>query len=124
MQWLIDIVLENFKGMILLWSGAIVDIPNGWHLCDGTEGTPDLRDQFVPGAGNEYGPGDHGGTDTHAHPFTGDGHNHQIALGGIPPKIAAGANYDQFTNPKSATGNTDTVDNRPQYYSLAYIQKL
>lgn len=124
MQWLIDIVLENFKGMILLWSGDIVDIPTGWHLCDGSNGTPDLRDRFVPGAGGAYAPGDFGGSDTHAHPFTGDGHAHQIVLGGIPPKIAAGANYDQYTGSEPATGNTNVVDSRPQYYSLAYIQKL
>src|SRR5450756_1924749 len=37
---------------IILWAGAIVDIPLGWSLCDGNNGTPDLRDRFVTGAGN------------------------------------------------------------------------
>lgn len=44
--------------MILLWSGAIVDIPAGWALCDGNNGTPDLRDRIVIGAGTTYDPGD------------------------------------------------------------------
>lgn len=44
--------------MIVIWSGAIVDIPAGWSLCDGNNGTPDLRDCFVGGAGNAYNPGD------------------------------------------------------------------
>lgn len=46
------------KGIIVLWGGAIVDIPAGWHLCDGStikERTlPDLRDRFIIGAGNTY----------------------------------------------------------------------
>ena len=34
-------------GCIIMWSGAIVDIPEGWLLCDGTNGTPDLTDKFI-----------------------------------------------------------------------------
>jgi hypothetical protein len=36
-------------GMILFWSGSLGAIPSGWHICDGTAGTPDLRDQFIVG---------------------------------------------------------------------------
>ena len=38
------------KGGIILWSGAISAKPAGWHLCNGENGTPDLRDKFVIGA--------------------------------------------------------------------------
>ena len=38
------------RGVIVMWSGSIADIPQGWALCDGTNGTPDLRDRFVVGA--------------------------------------------------------------------------
>ncbi len=38
------------RGIITMWSGKIADIPLGWGLCDGTNGTPDLRDKFVVGA--------------------------------------------------------------------------
>ena len=38
-------------GCICLWSGTIISIPAGWQICDGTNGTPDLRDRFVMGAG-------------------------------------------------------------------------
>jgi hypothetical protein len=41
-------------GVILLWSGSSTSIPANWALCDGTNGTPDLRDRFVVGAGNAY----------------------------------------------------------------------
>jgi microcystin-dependent protein len=40
--------------MIMLWSGSIVSIPSGWALCDGNNGTPDLRNRFVVGAGSTY----------------------------------------------------------------------
>src|SRR5690606_16720903 len=36
-------------------------IPEGWALCDGTNGTPDLRDRFIVGAGREYAVGARGG---------------------------------------------------------------
>ncbi|CAF3881669.1 unnamed protein product [Adineta steineri] len=39
------------QGAILLWSGAAHLVPQGWAVCDGTQGTPDLRDRFVIGSG-------------------------------------------------------------------------
>lgn len=36
-------------GIVMLWAGAVSDIPLGWHLCDGQSGTPDLRNRFVLG---------------------------------------------------------------------------
>ena len=48
-------------GAILMWSGAINDIPVGWALCDGSNGTPDLRDRFIVGAGGSYNVGNTGG---------------------------------------------------------------
>lgn len=37
--------------MVVFWAGTSLSIPSGWHLCDGTNGTPDLRDQFIVGGG-------------------------------------------------------------------------
>ena len=37
-------------GMIMMWSGSIATIPSGWVLCNGSSGTPDLRNRFVIGA--------------------------------------------------------------------------
>ena len=42
------------SGGIIIWSGASNAIPTGWYLCDGQNSTPDLRDRFVIGAGNNY----------------------------------------------------------------------
>ena len=80
-------------GVILLWSGSIASIPSGWNLCDGTNGTPDLRNRFVVAAGDTYAVGATGGADSvtldasqmPAHTHTGttstDGaHNHNVSV--------------------------------------------
>jgi microcystin-dependent protein len=51
-------------GIIAIWSGSVVSIPSGWALCDGTSGTPDLRDRFIVGAGNTYAVDATGGANT------------------------------------------------------------
>jgi hypothetical protein len=55
------------QGGIILWSGSVANIPAGWALCDGTQGTPNLEDKFVVGAGNSYAVGATGGATTHTH---------------------------------------------------------
>jgi hypothetical protein len=51
-------------GGIILWSGSIAAIPSGWALCNGSNGTPDLRDKFVIGAGSTYAVDATGGSTT------------------------------------------------------------
>lgn len=107
--------------MIVIWSGEIVNIPHGWGLCDGTQGTPDLRDQFIMGAHSGVVPGSTGGSINHQHTFTGDGHTHTI-VGGVV--LAAGADYDDITGSGNVTGTTDNGDGRPPFHALALIMKL
>jgi hypothetical protein len=62
-------------GGIVMWSGSILSIPAGWALCDGTNGTPNLRDKFIMGAGSAYSPGAQGGSAdatlvAHTHTFS------------------------------------------------------
>ena len=45
------------KGVIVMWSGEVDQIPAGWALCDGSHGTPDLRSRFIVGAGSGAGGG-------------------------------------------------------------------
>ena len=86
----LDVVDTNLKrvddhkvptGGIIFWSGSAAAIPTGWLLCDGTNGTPNLRDRFVVGAGSTYAVGETGGAATvtlatgnlpaHTHTFSG-----------------------------------------------------
>lgn len=75
------------SGFIGMWSGS--KIPDGWYLCDGTNGTPDLRDRFIVGSGNIYSIDDTGGSDSvaltvsqlpsHSHSMTDAGkHSHTL----------------------------------------------
>jgi hypothetical protein len=68
-------------GFILLWSGLLSAIPTGWTICDGQNGTPDLRDRFVRGANGDTNVGQEGGADSIT--LTDDqlpqhAHNHQV----------------------------------------------
>ena len=95
------------SGVIVMWSGSIASIPSGWLLCNGSSGTPDLRDRFIVGAGSTYGVAATGGSanatlvshnhtatssssftgsalGTHSHSITDPGHTHsQGAYGSI-----------------------------------------
>lgn len=51
-------------GIITMWSGATNAVPSGWALCDGNNGTPNLKDRFIVGAGQSYGVGNTGGSIT------------------------------------------------------------
>lgn len=61
------------KGLIAIWSGTVDTIPSGWALCDGENGTPDLRDKFVVGAGGAYQANTAGGAGSHSHDISGTG---------------------------------------------------
>jgi hypothetical protein len=96
-------------GGIILWSGAIVDIPAGWALCDGggDPARPDLRDKFVVGAGTTYDPGAAGGATSHAHVLTAEGDS--------GPRESAGDENYILVNES---------DHLPPYYALAYIIRV
>lgn len=66
------------QGGIIMWSGTLETLPAHWALCDGQNGTPDLRDRFIVGAGSHYTPGQTGGALTTAE----DGeHHHSLSVG-------------------------------------------
>lgn len=136
------------SGMIIMWSGSIGSIPSGWLLCNGTSGTPDLRDRFVIGAGNSYAVNATGGSAdaivvSHTHTATSSvtdtGHLHQY--GGSRQVQAGGDNSgpyvggNSFYNTGSATtgitvgtsisttGSSGTNANIPPYYALCFIMK-
>lgn len=108
-------------GIITLWYGSIASIPSGWTLCNGSNGTPDLRNKFIVGAGDTYDPADTGGAAQHTHNFTGDGHSHTLQSGAL---ISAGAARSNQSTTVEATGTTNNGSSLPPYHSLAYIMKL
>jgi hypothetical protein len=134
-------------GMISLWYGSIGSVPLGWYLCDGTNGTPDLRDRFVVGAGSTYSVAATGGaadaivvshnhtatsvvTDpTHSHAFTGSVYVSQGTTGGGSAQASTGLNTSAASTgitvatTNVAAGVSGTNANLPPYYALAYVMK-
>ena len=119
-------------GCIVMWSGAASDIPDGWDLCDGTNGTPDLRDRFVVGAGNVYTPGATGGNaqitltekqlPAHTHTYSkasGSTSSYGMNNGGTSViKSVSSTSTDS-----GSAGSGSPVDILPPYYALCYIMK-
>lgn len=71
------------QGGIIMWSGSTV--PAGWALCDGSNGTPNLRDKFIVGSGGGYSVGAMGGEASHLLTAAESGlpvHNHPASSGG------------------------------------------
>ena len=120
------------SGIIVMWSGSTGSIPSGWALCNGSNGTPNLRDRFIVGAGGSYGVGSTGGENQHI--LTIDempSHNHTVAGGTASALLQNGTGYleGSYSNTYTIqildpTGNDQPHENRPPYYALAYIMKL
>lgn len=81
------------SGVIVMWSGAANTIPGGWAICDSANGTPDLRNRFIVGAGSTYAVGATGGEashkltvaelPSHTHTFSGNAHSHSASPSGM-----------------------------------------
>jgi hypothetical protein len=133
------------QGLISLWYGSILTIPSGWAICDGANGTPDLRDRFVVGAGTSYAVGATGGSKdavvvSHTHSATSTvtdpGHSHpnsgSTSIGAYPytTLVAKAGNTSTATTgitvatTVASAGVSGTNANLPPYYALAYIMKL
>ena len=98
------------SGLIAIWSGATGSIPSGWLICDGTNGTPDLRNSFVLGAGNAYSVGQTGGS-TDAIVVS---HTH-TATSTSTSTVTDPGHFHQLDNTHAVQNGT--VTNTPQTYS-------
>ena len=121
------------KGVIMLWNGSVASIPVGWSLCDGSNGTPDLRGRFVVGASTTAGSGltlrnvnDKGGEEAHtlsvdempAHSH--GGINGNSCSGGSCPAFG-GSGYTYRDASTTATGGSKAHNTMPPFYALCYI---
>jgi len=117
-------------GSVILWYGTPSAVPSGWHICDGSYGTPDLRERFVVGAGNKYALGDRGGLK--AVQLTVDqmpSHSHEYStratLRGLCWKGSNdGVWQKDRTAQSSAAGGDEEHENRPPFLALYYIKRI
>lgn len=141
------------SGAIMMWAGSLATVPDGWLLCNGQNGTPDLRNRFIVGAGSTYAVAATGGSAdavvvSHSHSFSGNtssagahthgiqGHNGTVSGGNFVAFAqqvsnplttqgteSAGSHSHSFSGTTSTTGSSGTNANLPPYYALAYIMK-
>ncbi len=141
-------------GGIIMWSGAVADIPDGWALCNGStvngHATPDLRGRFVAGAGGSYAVAYTNGADSvtlttaqlpaHGHGFQ-DAYyiesyapSHKPSGGGsdhLSSKITGsqGTDHDNNyiywrSNTTANAGGGSAHENRPAFYALCFIMRV
>ena len=143
--------VESFvTGMIILWYGDTSNVPTGFVLCDGNNSTPDLRDRFVIGAGNNFTAGSTGGSNSvtlseanlpsHRHFVVSNdlggqnrtnsnvSANNQVRKGTGASNLFEGYNLastgsDAASGRSSAVGSGTPIDNKPAYHALCYIMK-
>lgn len=139
------------SGCILLWSGASGSIPATYYLCDGNNGTPDLRNRFIVGAGDAYSVNQTGGSAdaivvSHTHTATSTsvvtdpGHYHTANQVSLNSTQANGGSFNGQNGPlytgtsttgitvattttNASAGTSGTNANLPPYYALCYIMK-
>ena len=132
-------------GMIMMYTGSTA--PSGWALCDGQNGTPDLRDRFIVSSGNTYSSDGTGGSAdaivvSHSHSITDPGHSHTYSraqdeangyaeVGTSQERLTLNVSYANQTTVSNTTGisinsqgSSGTNANLPPYYALAFIMKL
>lgn len=106
-------------GVIVMWSGNVAGIPSGWALCNGANGTPDLRNRFIIGAGSSYNPSATGGSTSHTHTITVAGtalttaqmpsHSHSISDPGHAHSISDPGHAHSMTLGNSVLGVSSVV---------------
>lgn len=148
-------VIKNTSGgvsqpqtIIGMWTGTLASIPAGWSLCDGSAGTPDMRNQFLKVCNTSGELRTTGGSNTHTHAsqthsHTGSTHTHTSNMtdvnlrhnftrsGGVggsasivtEGEVHAGITSISSTAPTWGTNTTeaDSQDNQPPYLTVAFI---
>lgn len=138
------------EGIIEIWTGTIADIPEGWELCDGLDGRPNLLDKFVRGVPDDLTvPGNLGGLINitltlaemalHSHNITETPHSHSSSQGttdasnagiseGGSGNFPTGFQFFTRLTPVNAnignTGGGTSHNNMPPFFEVAYIIKV
>lgn len=135
------------KGEIKMYNGLLEDIPEGWHICDGTEGTPDLTDRFII-AGTSTGPTDvrplnelkdgvlieisnlptdtstTNSSESYSYSYIEGNSSDGEKSGGSNSSNTTGESGEYTYTLRSNTENQERLKTIPNYYTLIFIMKL
>ncbi len=132
-------------GSIIMWYGDVNNLPNGWRLCDGRNGTMDLKDRFVMGtkSGSEVGKTGGEGSRTlsvanlppHNHMYFGDdqleGRDDTYGttvkhreMNGYDADSVLKSSEDSRVYYTSSSGEGLSFSTLPRYRKLVYIQRV
>lgn len=137
------------KGTILPWYGSSDSVPKGYALCNGQNGTPDLRGRFLVGVdGSTYKLGSKGGEEKVILKKTNLPSDAKISVsgyiakdygGGVGPYSKYGMvwsgstsgdddncyiKFGSFSGTIFSGWNSSPCENRPPYFAVQYIMKL
>lgn len=112
--WASSAITSIPPGLISLWYGSIASIPAGWYLCNGSNGTPDLRDRFIVGAGSSYAVGGTGGS---ADAIV-VSHSHSASSSSSFSGSALGTHTHTATSVVTDPGHTHTI-NDVAYFNIS-----
>lgn len=101
-------------GLICMWSGSVSAVPDGWALCDGQNGTPDLRNRFVVAAGGSYSVGS-----------TGDGSipSHTHGAGTLAAASAGAHTHTGTASSAGAHSHTASTNNTGEHTHLLNLSQ-
>jgi microcystin-dependent protein len=117
------------SGLIAMWHGLIANIPSGWVICDGNNGTPNLLAKFVEGVATAAtNPGATGGAASvtltlgqipaHTHTYSRTNKDHASVGSG---DLQYGSTLSSVDSGSSGGGSAH--ENRPPFYDVAFIMK-
>ena len=107
---------------IIIWAGTIANIPSGYIICDGNNGTPDLLTKFVEGVATAAtNPGATGGATLKELNSTSEDTATTIMYG----HLIQGGHVRSGTDgmPLDIGRSTTISDIRPSYYDVAFLMK-
>lgn len=145
-------IVDAPSGTICLWAGLLADIPAGWVICDGMNGTPNLLDQFCketpdtatnPGATggqssytlttSQLPPHNHSAASTDTLGDHDHGTSESSGVSGTYTWIPYSLNDPHGTTTLNgghshkldigSTGGSSAINNTPAFYEVAFIQK-
>jgi hypothetical protein len=128
---------ENLPvGAIIPWNPTYRDkngvtqlrnLPEGWAVCNGVNGTPNLTDRFLMGVAETTQSGKFAGSNTIA-PAGDHTHQYSIVKGGGSRNSSGfqsqGSECETAVHNTGPSGNHSHGDNRPAYYTVVFILKI